>query len=55
MATNRDDVGIAIRYAFLRRGAQQKFSLIALVILSILLLYIDTFQNRPLDIARSFI
>ena len=55
MITNRDDVGIAIRYAFLRKGVQQKFSLIALIITSILLLYIDSFDSRPLNVSKSII
>ena len=55
MITNRDDVGIAIRYAFLRKGTQQKFSLVALIIISILLLYIDSFDNKPLNATKSII
>ena len=55
MITNRDDVGIAIRYAFLRKGAQQKFSLIALIITSIILLYVDSFDSRPLNATKSII
>lgn len=55
MITNRDDVGIAIRSAFLKKGAQQKFSLIALIITSILLIYIDSFESRPLNSTRSII
>ena len=35
MVTNRDDVGIAIRSAFLKKETQQKFSLFVLVIISI--------------------
>ena len=55
MITNRDDVGIAIRSAFLKKGAQQKFSLIALIITSILLIYIDSFESRPLNATRSIV
>ena len=55
MITNRDDVGIAIRYAFLRKGTQQKFSLVALIIVSILLLYIDSFDSKPLNATKSII
>jgi len=53
MITNRDDVSIAIRSAFLRKGAQQKFSLIALIIISILLIYLDSLRSTPLNIIRS--
>ena len=55
MITNRDDVGIAIRYAFLRKATQQKFSLVALIIISILLLYIDSFDSKPLNTTKSII
>ena len=55
MITNRDDVSIAIRYAFLRKGTQQKFSLVALIIVSILLLYIDSFDSKPLNATKSII
>ena len=55
MVTNRDDVSIAIRSAFLKRGVQQKFSFFALVITSIVFLYLDTFQNKPLNIVRSVV
>ena len=55
MITNRDDVGIAIRSAFLKKGAQQKFSLIALIIVSIILVYIDSVDSRPLNVARSIV
>ena len=37
MASNRDDFGIAIRYALLQKGAKQKFSLFFLICLSILI------------------
>ena len=36
MDTSRDDVGIAIRSAFLRKGTKQRFSLFALIIISII-------------------
>ena len=55
METSRDDVGIAIRSAFLRRGAQQRFSLFALIILSSILIYVETIDTKPLNYARSFI
>ena len=55
MITNRDDVGIAIRYAFLRKGTQQKFSHVVLKIVSILLLYIDSFDSKPLNATKSII
>ena len=55
METSREDVGIAIRSAFLRRGTQQRFSLFVLVILSVVLIFVETIETRPLNKARSFI
>ena len=55
METSREDVGIAIRSAFLKKGTQQRFSLFALIIFSIILIYIETIEAKPLDYLRSFI
>ena len=55
METSREDVGIAIRSAFLRRGTQQRFSLFVLVILSVVLIFIETIETRPLNKVRSFV
>jgi len=55
MDTSRDDVGISIRSAFLRKGTQQRFSLFALIILSILLIFLETVDSKPLNKVRSFI
>ena len=55
METSREDVGIAIRSAFLRRGTQQRFSLFVLVILSILLIFFETIEAKPLNKVRSFV
>jgi len=55
METNREDVGIAIRSAFLRKGTQQRFSLFVLIIFSIILIYAETIETKPLDYLRSFI
>ena len=55
MDTSRDDVGIAFRSAFLAKGTKQKFSLFVLVLISILLLYIDTVETKPLNYIRSFV
>jgi rod shape-determining protein MreC len=55
MNTQRDDVGIAIRSAFLVKGTKQKFSLLALVLLSILLIFIDSLNIKPIKNIRSFI
>ena len=55
METSREDVGIAIRSAFLRRGTQQRFSLFVLVILSVVLIFVETIETRPLNKVRSFV
>ena len=55
METSREDVGIAIRSAFLRKGTQQKFSLFALILFSIILIYVETIEAKPLNYLRSFI
>jgi len=53
MDTSRDDIGIAIRSAFLKRGTQQKFSLFALIIVSIILIASDSINYKPLNYLRS--
>ncbi len=55
MDTSREDVGISIRSAFLRKGTQQRFSLFVLVIISILLIFLETIETKPLNKIRSFI
>jgi len=55
METSRDDVGIAIRSAFLRKGTKQRFSIIALVLLSILLIFVEKIETKPLNSFRSII
>ena len=49
METSREDVGIQIRSAFLVKGTKQKFSLFALIILSIILIFAETIQVKPLN------
>tara|TARA_B100001123_G_scaffold437889_1_gene571531 strand:- start:168 stop:1016 length:849 start_codon:yes stop_codon:yes gene_type:complete len=55
METSRDDVGIAIRSAFLNKTSKQRFSLFALVIVSIILIFVDNINFKPLNYFRSFI
>ena len=55
MDTSREDVGIAIRSAFFRKGTKQKFSLLALIFISILLIFAETIETKPLNKIRSFI
>ena len=55
METSREDIGIAIRSAFLSKGTQQKFSLLVLILLSVALLFIETIEIKPLNYLRSFL
>ena len=55
METSSEDVGIAIRSAFLRKGTQQRFSLFALIVFSIILIYVETIETKPLNYLRFFI
>ena len=55
METSREDVGIAIRSALITKGTKQKFSLFALVVLSIILISIETIEAKPFNYFRSFI
>ena len=55
METSRDDVSIAIRSIFLKKGAQQKFSLFALIIFSIILIFVETIETKPLNYLRSVV
>ena len=55
MATSRDDFGIAIRSALLQRGARQKFSLFALILISISIFALDNTQLKPVKFLRSLI
>ena len=55
METSREDVGIAIRSAFLKRGTQQRFSLFVLIIISVLLILVETIETKPLNKIRSFV
>ena len=53
MSASRDDFGIVIRSALLQRGAKQKFSLLFLICLSILIFFLDSFPSKIMDKTRS--
>ena len=55
MATSRDDFSIAIRSAFLKKGVKQNFSLLALIIASIILLSLEAINSKSLNFVRSAI
>jgi len=52
---SRDDFSIAIRSAFLKKGNKQKFSLLALIIASIALLFLESINEKSLNFVRSAI
>ena len=49
MDRSRDDFVIAIRSAFLKRGTQQRFSLLALILFSILFLILSSLNFKAVD------
>ena len=53
MADHRDDFIIAIRYALLKKGAKQKFSLFFLIILSISIITLDKFSPPIINPVRA--
>ena len=55
MDTSREDFSIAVRSAFLRKGTKQRFSLFVLSIISVLLLFFDSMEAKPISFVRSFV
>ena len=55
MDTSREDVGISIRSALIDKGTKQKFSLFALIIISIIFIYTESIDAKPLNYLRSII
>jgi rod shape-determining protein MreC len=55
MSSSRDDIIIAMRYALLKKGAKQKFSLFFLISFSILIITLDKFSITPLANVRSIL
>tara|TARA_B100000965_G_C19484576_1_gene710163 strand:+ start:84 stop:941 length:858 start_codon:yes stop_codon:yes gene_type:complete len=49
MASSRDDFVIAIRSAFLKKSYQQKFSLLTLIFLSLLILFLGSFNFKAVQ------
>ena len=52
MVKGRDDFVIALRSVFLKKKDQQKFSLISLVILSIIIIILSNFNFRPIQLIK---
>ena len=55
MASSRDDFIIAIRSAFLKKTTKQKFSLLTLVFLSILIIFLSNLNFKLIDNLKSII
>jgi rod shape-determining protein MreC len=55
MSSSRDDFGIAFRSALLQKGAAQKFSLVSLIILAIIIFFLDTYNFNFIKPLRSII
>jgi len=53
MNVSRDDFVIAIRSAFLKKQTKQKFSLLSLIILSILILFLSNIDSKITNLTRS--
>ncbi len=53
MNVSRDDFVIAIRSAFLKKGNKQKFSLLSLIILSIVVLFLSNLDSKITKMTRS--
>ena len=52
METNRDDFVIAIRSAFLKKGTQQRFSLLGLIFFSIIFLILGSYNFKVVDLVK---
>ena len=52
MVKGRDDFVIALRSVFLKKKDQQKFSLISLIILSIIIIILSNFNFKPIQLIK---
>ena len=55
METNRDDFVIAVRSAFIKKSNQQKFSLLALIVASFILLSLEAVNSNTVNFFRSVV
>ncbi len=55
MERGRDDFVIAIRSAFLKRGTQQRFSILSLILVSIIFLILGSFNLKAVDYIKNVI
>ena len=52
METSRDDFVIALRSAFLKKGTQQRFSLLSLIFFSIIFLILGSFNFKVINYVK---
>ena len=52
MASSRDDFVIAIRSAFLKKSYQQKFSLLTLIFLSLIIIVLGSFNSKAIQFLK---
>ena len=55
MGTSRDDFVIAIRSAFLKKGTKQQFSLLSLILFSIIFLILGSFNSKIINFNKTII
>ena len=55
MSSSRDDFGIAIRSALLKKGARQKFSLVFLLIIATVIFLLDSYQFKLIKLTKIII
>ena len=55
METSRDDFVIAIRSAFLKKGTQQRFSLLSLILFSIIFLVLGSYNSKIINFNKTII
>ena len=55
MSSSRDDFGIAIRSALLKKGARQKFSLVFLLVIAIAIFLLDSYQFKFIKLTKIII
>ena len=55
MSVSRDDFSIAFCSALLQRGASQKFSILSLIIVALVVFFLDVYGFVAVKTARSFI
>ena len=55
MSVSRDDFSIAFRSALLQRGASQKFSILSLIIVALVVFFLDVYGFKAVKTARSLI